>query len=323
MAIDHDQVFKTLIREFFREFIELFLPDKAAVIDFGSVVFLDKETFMDLPRGRKRAMDLVAQVQLKTGDRELILVHTEFESEREADFPRRMCEYHCQLFLRHHQPIMPIALFSDDGEWRERLPDGYSLKVAGETYLAFRYHLIRLRDFAARSYLRQQNPLAFALAAKMKYSKRDVVRMKADFLRMISGCRVNAARRSLLVDFVEIYTPLNPQQEHRFETIIKADKKYAEVGKMITVYEKRGIQKGRQEGRQEGMVQGMRQGVRQGVRQGTVQAKRDALLLLMRRKFRFVDAVREQQVQAIDSVKKLDALLLAVIDAQNIDDLDI
>ena len=80
---------------------------------------------------------------------------------------------------------------------------------------------------------------------------------------------------------------------------------------MITVYEKRGIQKGRREGRQEGRQEGM------------VQAKRDALLLLMRRKFRFVDAVREQQVQAIDSVKKLDALLLAVIDAQNIDDLDI
>ncbi len=303
MTIDHDQAFKTLIRAFFREFIELFLPEQAATIDFRSIQFLDKEEFLDLPRGRKRAMDLVVQVRLKGGGRELILVHTEFESKRKAAFPRRMCEYHCQLFLRHRQPILPIALFSDDGEWRERLPDGYSLKVAGETYLAFRYHLIRLRDFDARTYLRQQNPLAFALAAKMKYSKRDVVRMKADFLRMISGSRVNAARRSLLVDFVETYTPLDAQQEHRFETIIKADKKYAEVGKMITVYEKRGRVKGRQE--------------------GMVEAKRDALLMQMRRKFRFVDAVREQRVQAIDSVKKLDALLLAVIDAQNIDDLDI
>jgi len=183
------------------------------------------------------------------------------------------------------------------------LPDGYNLEVAGETYLAFRYHLIRLQDFDARTYLRSDNPLAFALAAKMKYSKRDLVRMKADFLRMISGCRVNAARRSLLVDFVETYAPLDAQQERRFESIIEADKKYAKVSKMITVYEKRGMQKGMQK--------------------GMVQAKRDALLMQMRRKFRFVDAVREQQVQAIDSVKKLDALLLAVIDAQNIDDLDI
>ncbi|OGV89183.1 MAG: hypothetical protein A3K19_24075 [Lentisphaerae bacterium RIFOXYB12_FULL_65_16] len=139
--------------------------------------------------------------------------------------------------------------------------------------------------------------------------------MKADFLRMISGSQVNAARRSLLVDFVETYTPLDAQQEHRFETIIKADKKYAKVGKMITVYEKRGMQKGMQQGRQQGMKEGMKEGM--------VQAKRDALLMQMRRKFRFVDAVREQQVQAIDSVKKLDALLLAVIDAQYIDDLDI
>ncbi|OGV69121.1 MAG: hypothetical protein A3K19_24990 [Lentisphaerae bacterium RIFOXYB12_FULL_65_16] len=311
MAIDHDQVFKTLIREFFREFIELFLPEQAATIDFRSIQFLDKEEFLDLPRGRKQAMDLVVQVRLKGGGRELILVHTEFQSQKEAEFPRRMCQYYCQLFLRHGKPIVPIGLFSDDREWRRRLPDGFNVRVGAKTYLAFQYHLIRLRDFDARLFLRQRNPLAFALAAKMKYSKADVVRMKADFLRMISGSRVNAARRSLLVDFVETYTPLDPQQERRFETIIKADKKYAKVGKMITVYEKRGIQKGRREGRQEGRQEGM------------VQAKRDALLLLMRRKFRFVDAVREQQVQVIDSVKKLDALLLAVIDAQNIDDLDI
>ena len=303
MTIDHDQAFKTLIRAFFREFIELFLPEQAATIDFRSIQFLDKEEFLDLPRGRKRAMDLVVQVRLKGGGRELILVHTEFQSQKEAEFPRRMCQYYCQLFLRHGKPIVPIALFSDDREWRRRLPDGFNVRVGTETYLAFRYHLIRLRDFDARAFLRQRNPLAFALAAKMKYSKVDVGRMKADFLRMISGCRVNAARRSLLVDFVETYTPLDAQQEHRFETIIKADKKYAEVGKMITVYEKRGRVKGRQE--------------------GMVEAKRDALLMQMRRKFRFVDAVREQRVQAIDSVKKLDALLLAVIDAQNIDDLDI
>jgi hypothetical protein len=60
--------------------------------------------------------------------------------------------------------------------------------------------------------------VAFALAAKMKYSKAVVVRMKANFPRMISGCRVNAARRSLLVDFANTYTPLDARPEHRFET---------------------------------------------------------------------------------------------------------
>ncbi|MDZ7618387.1 MAG: hypothetical protein U1E05_15385 [Patescibacteria group bacterium] len=31
--IDHDQIFKNLIGEFFREFMELFCPDEAALID--------------------------------------------------------------------------------------------------------------------------------------------------------------------------------------------------------------------------------------------------------------------------------------------------
>ena len=37
--IDHDQIFKRLLKEFFREFIELFLPKEAKLIDFRRVSF--------------------------------------------------------------------------------------------------------------------------------------------------------------------------------------------------------------------------------------------------------------------------------------------
>ena len=67
-----DQLFKELIQEFFREFMELFYPDIAARLDFGTVSFLDKERFTDLPEGVRREADLVAQVQTKTGEPELI-----------------------------------------------------------------------------------------------------------------------------------------------------------------------------------------------------------------------------------------------------------
>ena len=56
-VVDHDQVFKTLIKEFFREFMELFLPQEAAEIDFARIEFLDKETFTDAPHGEKRVME--------------------------------------------------------------------------------------------------------------------------------------------------------------------------------------------------------------------------------------------------------------------------
>ena len=49
---DHDQRFKTLLREFFAEFVGLFFPDWAGRFDFGRVGWLDKEVFPDPPAGR-------------------------------------------------------------------------------------------------------------------------------------------------------------------------------------------------------------------------------------------------------------------------------
>jgi hypothetical protein len=90
----HDQLFKDLLRAFFREFIELFLPDAAAQLDFSTVVFLDKEVFTDLPTGRQRTLDLVAQVQTLDGKRELVLIHVEVESRKKGkSFRQRMLRY--------------------------------------------------------------------------------------------------------------------------------------------------------------------------------------------------------------------------------------
>jgi hypothetical protein len=41
--IDHDRLFKELISTFFVEFLELFLPQVARLIDRHSVVFLPQE----------------------------------------------------------------------------------------------------------------------------------------------------------------------------------------------------------------------------------------------------------------------------------------
>ena len=52
MAIDHDQIFKQLIESFFREFLELFCPDEARLVNFKEVQFLREEHFTDVKRGK-------------------------------------------------------------------------------------------------------------------------------------------------------------------------------------------------------------------------------------------------------------------------------
>jgi len=131
----------------------------------------------------------------------------------------------------------------------------------------------------------------------MDYNRRERVRLKADFLRLILRSPVDPARRSLLVEFVETYLPLAGREKTEFQQIVTADQQYAEVERMITVYEKEGIEKGRQEGRQE------------------------ALILQLEKRFGKVDDAVKRRVRRLRSAERLDSLLLAVLDAKSVDDL--
>ncbi len=305
-AIDHDQIFKNLIKNFFKEFMELFLPDAAKAINFRRITFLEKEYFTDASGGKRKQMDLVVRAGLKGGGEEFILVHTEFESSRKNIFPERMCEYFFQLYLRHKKPIIPIAVFADDQKWKKPLPDTYEIGFKGEVYNKFRYRQIKLKNLDYRKFLRTKNPLAYALMAKMGYSRKQMIQAKSDFWRLIAGARkVNPARRHLLIEFVETYMQLNRQEQKRFDKIINEQKEYQEAKKMITVYEKRGKQEGLLEGKQEGLIEG----------------KQDDLLLLMEKKFGKLSQSIKNKIRKINSVKKLDSLLVDLLDAGKLTDL--
>src|SRR3990172_5978975 len=68
----HDQLFKDILRSFFREFLELFYPEVEARLDFETLRFLDKEVFT-LPEGSSRKVDVLAELETGKGNRELVL----------------------------------------------------------------------------------------------------------------------------------------------------------------------------------------------------------------------------------------------------------
>ena len=306
MPIDHDQIFKQLIEAFFREFMELFCPAEARLIDFSRLEFLGEEHFTDTSRGVRRFLDLVVKAGLKSGGEKFVLVHGEFEASRkERDFPRRMFRYYCQLFLRYDTEIVPIALFSDDARWRKPVPDHFEITVSGNRFVRFDYHLIKLRQLDYRQFLDSNNPLAYALMAKMDYNQKERVRLKADFLRLILGCPVDPVRPSLLVEFVKTYLPLAKDEQAEFREIVHADSQYVEVKRMITTYELEGKKEGKKEGRKEGKKEG----------------KQEGLILLLKKKFGKLTAAQRRRIREIDSTERLDALLVALLDAESIEDL--
>ena len=306
MAIDHDHICKQLVEAFFREFLELFCPLEAAQMDFRHVEFLREEFFTDVRRGRRKRLDLVAKVQLKVGGERFILVHFEFEASRkDQDFPRRMFEYFAQLFLRHGLPIVPIAVFSDDAEWTQPVPDFFELKLSPRSRVRLDYHLIKLSQLDYRLFLKSDNPLVFALMAKMKYTRRERVRLKADFLRLILRAGIDPARQSLLVEFVETYMPLVAAEQTQFTQFVQVDETYREVKQMLTTYEQAGIEKGREEGMAKGMAKG----------------KREALLLLMESRFVELPAEVRRKVERIKSSQRIDELFLAALNAKSLSEL--
>ncbi len=249
MPIDHDQIFKTLFESFFEEFMNQFFPSEAALLDFNRTEVMREVYFTDVPKGKRRALDLVFKVATKEGTEKFLLIHTEFESDRpKSGFSHRMYRYFCQLFLRYDIEIVPIAVFTGDSVWRKEVEDTFVMEIAGTRFVEFRYHQLKLKRLNYREFLDSRNPLTYTLMAKMDYDRSDQVRLKAEFLRLILSCRVDPARQSLLIDFVETYMPLAKQEEEAFLQIVQTEQQYEEVEKVLTTYERRGIEKGIEQG---------------------------------------------------------------------------
>ena len=255
MAIDHDQIFKRLIEAFFREFLELFCPAEERLIDFSRVEFLREEHFTTSNGGSADAWTWWP-VGLKAGGEKFVLVHGEFEASRkEPDFPRRMFQYFCQLFLRYDTEIVPIAVFTDDARLENARAGLFRTEPGRQEFMRFEYHLVKLKNLDYRQFLESNNPLAYGLMAKMEYNRKDRVRLKADFLRWILACPIDPARQSLLVEFVETYVALADHEQAEFQQFVRNDPEYTQVQQMITTYEQKGSgrsEEGREAGREAG-----------------------------------------------------------------------
>ncbi len=139
----------------------------------------------------------------------------------------------------------------------------------------------------------------------MNWSRREIVRHKADFLRMILGAGIDPARQSLLLEYVETYMPLVASQQTEFEQLIETDSTYKEVEKMVTTYERAGIEKGRLEGRVEGRLS----------------AKQEVLVGLLRKRFHRVPQRLVRKIQQTQDDGRLDELIFKTMDMENLADL--
>lgn len=245
--IDHDRLFKELLTTFFVEFIELFLPEVAAYLEGDSIEFIDKEVFTDVTAGEKYEADLVVKARFR-GQESFFLIHLEHQARTEADFDQRMFRYFARLYEKFGLPVYPVALFSYETPVRPE-PNVHQVAFPNKVVLQFNYDVIQLNRLNWRDFLRQPNPVASALMAKMNIAPAERRQVKFECLRLLATLRLDPARMQLISGFIDTYLRLGAEEEKllRDEIAKMEPVQQEEVMRIVTSWMEEGIEQGKQE----------------------------------------------------------------------------
>ncbi len=253
--MDHDRLFKEVLRVCFVDFLELFLPGVLRYLDVNSIEFIEQESFSEITRGQKRSVDLLVKARFQ-GKPTYFLIHVEVQADKRGWSGKRMFYYFAIQTYKHDLPVYPIAIFSWDNP---QTPESgqYVVEFPDRRVLEFNCAVIQLNRLNWRDYLKRDNPAASALMAKMGVKPEDRPKVRAACLGMIVRLKLPEKIRLPLLEFVDAYLPLTVAQKEEFDQEMKEfhPKERKVAMEYITSWEREGIEKGRIEGRLEGKVE--------------------------------------------------------------------
>ena len=221
-----------------------------------SITFLDKELFTDVTVGERYETDIVAKCKFR-GQEAFFLIHIEHQAQDQANFGERMFRYFARLFEKYHLPVYPIVIFSYPYPLAPE-PNTYQVAFPNKVVLEFNYDVVQLNQLNWRDFLRQENPVAAALMAKMRIDKSDRRRVKYECLRLMATLKLNPAKMKLIAGFVDTYLRLNAEEEILFKAdIAKLEPEKQEVVmEIVTSWMEEGLERGLEQGLQQGLQQG-------------------------------------------------------------------
>ena len=251
---DHDGLFKKLLRTFFLEFVDVFLPEMAEYLERDAIEFLDKEVFPELDDKSSRRADLVAKARFQ-GQELFFLIHIESQAARRPRFNRRMFFYTAWLDKTFDLPVYPIALLTYDKP-RNLEPDSYKIDFPDRRVLDFRFRTIQLNRLNWRDYLRHHNPVATTLMAKMDIAPEEQAQVKIEMLRLFSTMQLNHEKMTLIGHFIESYLKLTLDQDREVREAVEsfAPKKRKVAMEHMSLWKREGYEEGIQQGEQRGMT---------------------------------------------------------------------
>ena len=260
---DHDQRFKTLIKDFFPDFLRLFFPEYADRLELDSVHWEPTELLPHPPDGSRHHLDLVAKLKIRQESgavpildasgqkaKELFaVIHLEIESSQsKTSIMERLPTYYIHLRNRTKLPVLPIIIFLNrggDGESYGTMEHRDTL--FGLEIQVMRFLYVALKGLKALEYMEKDNLLAVALTALMNIPQESIAWVGAEALRKISQAPLQTHERFLLGECVRAYLPMGPQHRAEWDKLL-ATETFLGVKAMNKTFYEEGIEEGIERG---------------------------------------------------------------------------
>jgi len=245
--MNHDERFKVLLREFLREFFELFLPELVSQLDFANAVWLQQELIADPPSGEKRTVDLLVQIPLLApagaAANQVVYIHIEVESDDTVEpLRKRMYEYYHHLTHVLNLNVLPVAVYLRVG-LEGRGIDTYQVEILGRRPLRFEYDYVGLPGLEGANYLSGTNVFGQTLSALMRWPRQERPEAAIEALARIVASNETTRRKTLLCECVNNYAPLDDRQRVELRSLLR-DPKRREVQMFGNLWTELGIEEG-------------------------------------------------------------------------------
>ena len=316
MPTEHDRLFKTLLRTFLPGFLRLVVPDLADRLDAARALFIDKEFLAEEPAGKREA-DLVARVPRRNDG--VLLIHVEIEARAGSQMPLRLRAYAGRIQAAYGEQVLSILINLRRG--KAGVHQGI-LKgdLAAPELSPFVYTVFGIEGCIGAEYLARPEPVAWALAALMRRGKeegRAAYKLRCQS-RIVEARMLPYDRRILLLDFVEAYLQLTPEEAAAYKVLSARNRRRTRA--MFMTWSERLKEEGKREGLELGKQKGLKLGERKGLQEGA-RSLRQVLLSLLDQRFGPLPETVHRQVEAINSLRRLTRLAEQALTANSLREL--
>lgn len=219
--------FGDLMREFFADYVRIVEPDTAEHLRLDEATFPSlgdvltaAESEAEVHTGLGTTVAFVPT--RRSGQSVSVVIRVEPEPVGPAATARRLGQLVVDLELRYSQPILLSMVYLRGARPGINLESATVAKVHDLEVLRCFYTTFGLSDTRAEYYLDRPEPLAWALSALMRPTRRSRAEHKLACLKRMAAAGIPEPRKLLLVRCIEDWMVLTAAEQAEYRTLAQA-----------------------------------------------------------------------------------------------------